>query len=265
MALSGTPNMIAHFAKADATFWNRCIKLPLGRLAPEEAVAALRLPLSKRGWSVEDVQAKALLREAVVQHAQCYPYFVQLLGEALVKREPEMGKPVLSRVTLEAALVDFGKAKDAYYGDRRAELRGRGLLKVAAELGRRFQGMREGSTVSTERTLELLADVVGSSLDARILGRFQREGYRRRAAAIAGRALEGFTGPLTPEEETSLGEVQGVEDAGVAMVYEALCDVGFLWTPIADGDVELGIPSMAGYLAEGVESAAPASALSKDS
>ena len=80
LVLAGTPGLPAHLNAMDASFWSRLGqgKLGIGRLSEEAARQALTKPLEAR-----DVHIDADVLASVVAESQCYPYFVQLWGDAL--------------------------------------------------------------------------------------------------------------------------------------------------------------------------------------
>jgi len=213
---SGTPALPGHFQAADATFWDRCVPLPLGRLAPTEAVAALREPLCARGWDVESGECPARLEAAAVKHAQCYPYFVQLIGKALEHWEAR-GK-VLTRQALGAAEREFASMRHWYYGKRAEELEALGLLNVAVCIGRDLDLQPAGSSLREPEVKALLETMLREPVEDSGV-----RGFRRR--------------------------LQAGEEAG-QVAYKVLRDVGFLWSPAFQAPVELGIPSLATCLEE---------------
>ena len=80
LVLAGTPGLPAHLATMNASFWSRLGdgRLGIGLLSDAAARAALVEPLATHDVSID---ADAL--DAVVEHSQRYPYFIQLWGEAL--------------------------------------------------------------------------------------------------------------------------------------------------------------------------------------
>jgi len=249
----GTPDMPRHFRAANATFWNRCARLPLGRLEPAEAVAALREPLRARGWDVESGEAEALLTHAAVEHAQRYPYFVQALGKALEQHESPQGS-LLNRETLRAALPSYEQVKADYYADRWRELDQLGLLEVAAETGRRMQQQAGRGLRETE-----VQALLGNNVLPQTLGReppaWRALGISLRRAAADNAGVAAFLTLLETEPD---GLAQGSwQDKGAVAVFDLLCDTGFLWARDPKTPVELGIPSLAAYLAGAGEPAAP--------
>ena len=57
-----------------------------------------------------------------VQHSQCYPYFIQLWGDALWKQHLVTGVDQLNAGHVAAALPDVTKRVTNYYQGRAAEL-----------------------------------------------------------------------------------------------------------------------------------------------
>ena len=88
--LAGTPGMPGHLSTAGvvdpisgevrtASFFGRAAKMELGLLSPEASGEAVEAPLMERDWEVERESL-----EQVLEDSQCYPYFLQLWGAALV-------------------------------------------------------------------------------------------------------------------------------------------------------------------------------------
>ena len=73
LILAGTPNISWNFTKIEISFWNGMKKFGIGLLNDEEAKEALRTPLERMGYNIED---RALDRAA--SEAQRYPYFLQM-------------------------------------------------------------------------------------------------------------------------------------------------------------------------------------------
>ena len=73
---------------------------------------------------------------------QGYPYFVQLLGEALWRRVVAGGPPAGRRITrtdVEAVRADFEQKKGRYYLQRYSELQDQGLLPAARAVAEAFE------------------------------------------------------------------------------------------------------------------------------
>lgn len=78
LVLAGTPNLQSHLSATKASFWSRARQLRIGRLDEAATAEAFRRPFAAEGVSVaEDALAR------MVGESQCYPFFVQLLGEAI--------------------------------------------------------------------------------------------------------------------------------------------------------------------------------------
>ena len=97
LVLAGTPGLPAHLDGMNASFWSRLGEgeLGIGRLSDEAAKQALTEPLDAHGV---DIDAEALA--FVVAQSQCYPYFVQLWGDALWQRHLATGR---SRVSIASS------------------------------------------------------------------------------------------------------------------------------------------------------------------
>lgn len=84
LILAGTPDLPRHLSTLEASFWDRSERLPIGRLGPETSADAIRIPLEEGGRSIT---AAAL--EAAIGESDGYPYFLQLLGEAIWDAGPD--------------------------------------------------------------------------------------------------------------------------------------------------------------------------------
>ena len=128
LVLAGTPGLPAHLATMNASFWSRLGdgRLGIGLLSDAAARAALVEPLAAHDVSI-DVDAL----DAVVEHSQRYPYFIQLWGEALWRRRLADGVTRLTASHARAARRDVIAQVTDYYQDRYRELEARGLLRAA--------------------------------------------------------------------------------------------------------------------------------------
>ncbi len=136
LVLAGTPNLEGRLNAMGASFWDRAEILRIGRLDDEATREALRRPFASEGVTVEDAALKLMAREA-----QNYPYFVQLLGNAVWQiPEPESSGRVIAPSTVEFALPAFRQTRDHFYRHRLEELIERGLLPVAVAVAEAFRG-----------------------------------------------------------------------------------------------------------------------------
>ena len=93
LVLAGTPGLPSHLGAMNVSFWSRLGKgrLGIGLLGAADTRAALVEPLAAHGVCI-DVDAL----NSVVEDSQCYPYFVQLWGEALWDQRLETGETRLT-------------------------------------------------------------------------------------------------------------------------------------------------------------------------
>lgn len=135
VVLAGTPNLESHLNSMSASFWNRARQLRIGRLDEGAAADAFGRPLREAGFRVD---RGTLAR--MVEESQCYPFFIQVLGQAvwdqLATREAALQ---VTPSVLEAARPDFDKTRGAYYRHRLDELRKRGLLPVGRAVAEAFR------------------------------------------------------------------------------------------------------------------------------
>ena len=140
LVLAGTPGLREHLNSMSATFWNRCKQLGIGRLTRAATAEALTGPADKTGASLLRLTRAAL--DVVVTESQCYPYFIQLWGEALSKQAQEVGAAALDRAAVERARPAVVTEQDIYYQDRYAELDNRDILDAAVAVATAFDGHR---------------------------------------------------------------------------------------------------------------------------
>ncbi len=147
LVLAGTPGLPDHLSAMDATFWSRLGEglLPVGRLDDTAAREALAQPLSAHRVGID---RDAL--DAVVEHSQRYPYFIQLWGEALWKRHAATnGTPItVDRVSSAEPAVLASVAN--YYESRYRELRAEGLLDAAVAVAPLFQAGMDATAAEQE-------------------------------------------------------------------------------------------------------------------
>ena len=136
LVMAGTPGLPAHLGAMDASFWSRlgAGRLGIGLLSAAAAGAALVEPLAAHGVSID---AGAL--DAVVEHSQRYPYFIQLWGEALWQQRLATGTSRLTAAHADAARPDVAVRMTDYYQDRYYELDQSGWLAAAEQVAARLQ------------------------------------------------------------------------------------------------------------------------------
>ena len=137
LALAGTPGLSEHLNSMSATFWSRCEELGIGRLSRAATAEALTGPADKTGASLLRLTREAL--DTVVTESQCYPYFIQLWGEALSEQAQEVGAAPLHRAAVERARPAVVKRQERYYRNRYTELKSRDLLDAAIAVAAAFE------------------------------------------------------------------------------------------------------------------------------
>ena len=140
LALAGTPGLSEHLNSMSATFWNRGKKLGIGRLTREATGEALTGPAGQPDAALLRLTPAAL--DTVVTESQCYPYFIQLWGEALWEQAQEVGGTPLDRAAVDRARPAVVTEQDTYYQDRYAELENRDILDAAVAVATAFGGHR---------------------------------------------------------------------------------------------------------------------------
>ena len=135
LVLAGTPGLPTHLDAMNASFWSRLGEgeLGIGRLSEKAAKQALADPLEAHGV---DIDADTLAH--VVAQSQCYPYFIQLWGDALWQRHLASGAPAIAREDAEAVQPTVATRVANYHQRRFAELESEGLVPVAAAVARLF-------------------------------------------------------------------------------------------------------------------------------
>lgn len=135
LVLSGTPGLWTHLYSMDASFWDRCECIGVGRLAPEASALVLAKPLAP-----EIVLEETELRR-VIEASQRYPFFLQLLGEALWDEAAPTGSMTIGNALVDRALGVFEQKRNTFYHIRYGELgRSEALLSAAEAVAAAFQG-----------------------------------------------------------------------------------------------------------------------------
>ena len=210
--LAGTPDMSPRLNMIEATFWNRLEKIGIGLLDFEASRLALQEPLKKLDYRIEE---NALDR--AVEAAQCYPYFLQLVGQELHRAataEPSRLEPggVIGDGILEVALRNSRIARDTYYADRYRELRIRSLLPAAVSVAEIFRS--NNAKVITAAAFE---DAVSGSVDSKLDER---------------------------------AKASGAQDAAL-WAEDELRNLGFIWGQVGEERFcEPGLPGLMDYVAE---------------
>ena len=137
--LAGTPGLRKLVRKA-VSYSERFTHLDVGLLDRGAAIDALRVPLEEGGLAFD----RGVL-EHVAEDAQCYPYFLQLWGEALwdaahgiAGAAEKRAAPVADEKAMSAALQAVEKKRSLFYSYRYEVLCDENLLWAAIAVSRRF-------------------------------------------------------------------------------------------------------------------------------
>ena len=154
LALAGTPGLTTHMDGMNASFWSRLGEgeLGIGHLSEEAAKQALTEPLNAHGVAI-DAEALAY----VVAQSQCYPYFVQLWGDALWQRHLATGAATIAAELAEAVQPTVAAQVANYHQRRFAELESEGLVPAAAAVARLFV-QRDADAASNQDVDAALAE-----------------------------------------------------------------------------------------------------------
>ena len=135
LVLAGTPGLLGHLGKMNATFWDRLGRglLGIGRLSDSAAREALEKPLAGQGASID---ADAL--DDVVEQSQCYAYFIRLWGEALWDQRLATGETRITAKHAAAAQSAVQVRTTEYYQRRYRELEAADLLPAATAVAPLF-------------------------------------------------------------------------------------------------------------------------------
>ena len=154
LVLAGTPDLEGRLNAMGVSFRDRARQLRIGRLDEEATAEAFRRPFEAGGLRVSGDVLAALVRES-----QRYPFFVQLLGDAVWRRavsDTTKGQEVTA-AALSDGCTDFERAKGEFYARRFEELAVRRLLPVGRAIADAFRGR----PVLTRTELE---DAIGTGL-----------------------------------------------------------------------------------------------------
>ena len=174
LVLAGTPGLLAHLSKMNASFWDRLGSglLGIGRLSDAAAREALKKPLAGQDVSID---ADAL--DLVVEQSQRYAYFIQVWGQALWNQRLATGETRLT-VTHAAAARPAVEAQVAeYYQRRYQELEADQLLTAAAAVATLFDTGVDAA--ATDQDIDTALVDTGLDTDGRLAAReeLSRLGY----------------------------------------------------------------------------------------
>ena len=174
LVLAGTPGLPAHLGTMNASFWDRLGTglLGIGLLSEAAAREALVEPLAAHGVGID---AGAL--DTVSEDSQCYPYFIQLWGEALWERRLATAATRLTPADVAEARPDVAAQVTNYYQRRYRELESGGLLPAAAALAPVFRAAADAT--ASDHEVDAALATTGADAAARLAAReaLNRLGY----------------------------------------------------------------------------------------
>lgn len=135
LVLSGTPGLWTHLYTMDASFWDRCECIGVGRLAPEASADVLVKPLAP------EIVFEGAELQRLIEASQRYPFFLQLLGEALWDEAAPTGSTTMDAALVDRALEVFEHKRNTFYQIRYGEFgRSEMLLSAAEAVAAAFRG-----------------------------------------------------------------------------------------------------------------------------
>ncbi|MDE0100863.1 MAG: ATP-binding protein [Bryobacterales bacterium] len=161
LMLVGTPDLPRRLNSMGASFWDRSAKLRIGRLSPEAAAEAIRIPLEERDYMIA---SDAL--DQVVPESEAYPFFVQLWG-GLLWDTLQVSSSLISAANADQARGQFEDERDEYYLNRYEELRRAGLARVAASVSSVYLGADKASADQVEGAVRSALESMGQHSDKR--------------------------------------------------------------------------------------------------
>ena len=149
LVLAGTPGLSHFLTTVGASFAERSKKMGIARLDEQSAADAIVKPLNEEGIKIG---AGAL--KQVVEDSQCYPYFIQLWGEALwnLAKKNNLQKLTGQEVTIVKPQVEG--VRQNFYSDRREDLKKDELLELAVNCAVIFQNQTRFEGKYIERVIK---------------------------------------------------------------------------------------------------------------
>ena len=226
LAFAGTPDLPGHLAKMGVTFIERPGRhgqTPLGPISDANAAMAVLAPFAERGVLPEGMAPDSLgsIVEGIAAACCGYPYYTQLLGDALLQTWTGDGQPnVISQKHVAQAVEAFEVERRKHYQKRFLELREVGAVECARNIALALQ--ERGKITPTE-------------LEQCLVQGLQERSALERAGKIV--------------RET--GWIDGLWSTKSGMAA-TLLHLGFLWSPegSAGDSFQAGIPSLTGYVLE---------------
>lgn len=128
MMLAGTPKMESYLMKVFATFINRSETIRINNLSTEEATVALHKPFKDHGIEVAD---DAL--QFMIEQADNYPYFVQVVGRAVWKEAMDAGRRDVDLGLAQQGKKVMEREREIFYDSIHGEMLKEKLLPFAQQ------------------------------------------------------------------------------------------------------------------------------------
>lgn len=162
MVLAGTPVLEEKLGEMDASFWERCLSLRIGRIESVEDVRnALVIPARQSGLPFAD---DAL--DLLVDESQGYPFFVQMLGAAAWEAAERSGNDGITVNDAKAGLGESEPVRLAFYLRRRNEIEKSRVLPEAEAVSRAVLQKGSDAALTDGELKGVLRETLGSDLDA---------------------------------------------------------------------------------------------------
>lgn len=218
LLLAGTPDLKDHLGGMGVSFWNRLGKRlrHINLLCRDDAAESVERPFQD-AWGVSlDEDAK----DRIFELTSGYPYFLQLMGEALWDGRVGAAQTITRR-HVDAVEQDFLDGKNAYYQDRKDELSGSGMLGAAFAValahrelrGSKFSALKLAKTAQIGAKLDI--DVEGAEdapSTAREMARFLlHKGFMWQTSPTSGQLVPGIPTLMDFVREDILSEFPDAE------------------------------------------------------
>ena len=225
-AFAGTPDLADHLSEMGVTFTERPGRhgqTPLGPISDANAVMAVLTPFAERGALPEGMAPNSPggVVEGVANACCGYPYYTQLLGDALHQAWASDRRPnAISQEHLKQAMDIFAAARLRHYQTRFLELEKAGAVECARNVA---AALNQRGFITRKELKQCVS-----------------QGLRER------RSLE-QSGEAIRENEW----LDGLWSAKGGLA-PALLHLDFLWSPEggAGNRFQAGIPSLGGYMLE---------------
>ena len=151
---AGTPDAPRALRRA-GTFTERMLeRRRIGRLARNAAAAAIATPAEQAGCPMDAAALDLLVRES-----QNYPFFIQVLGSTAWDAAAHAGTGRIGREAAEHGIATAAARIEAFYQERFAEARSRGVHRALQPLA---EWMTEGAGQIADRELDDLLEQVAA-------------------------------------------------------------------------------------------------------